>query len=168
MKHLLFSLSVLVSISMFGQDKFEITEEGLTPKSITISSDASDTYTKALQWLEANTENYDITIAETIENETIQFTSTKGNATSLDKQYFNAKYSITMTFTADQYTFRPTAIDLKQNSKYDMGWKPFDLNNANPYFKKGKPIRKYRAYLSGITTPLNTLYIQLTNALKNN
>ena len=160
MKYLsLFVCLVLVHV-VYCQEQFAITEEGLSPRSITIDVE-SNRYSKVIDWLEANTENYNITIVEAIENESIQITSEKGNATSLDKQYFNAKYSITLHFTAKQITFETTAIDLKQNSKYDMGWTPIDLNAGAPYFKKGKPIRKFRAYLNGIVAPLNSLYLKL-------
>ncbi|MCA0132015.1 hypothetical protein [Winogradskyella alexanderae] len=160
MKQLLLCLCVLISSLVFSQEQFVITEDGLSPRFIAIDVE-SNTYTKVLDWLVANMENYDITIVETIENKSIQFTSEKGNATNLDKQYFNAKYGIILHFTTNQFTFEPTAIDLKQNSKYDMGWKPIDLNAGAPYFKNGKPIRKFRAYLYGIVAPLNSLSLKL-------
>ncbi|WP_411895368.1 hypothetical protein [Winogradskyella sp. A2] len=168
MKKGLLCISILCSTLVFSQEQFAITEEGLTPKTITVQFEKTDLYTKALQWITDHTKTYNLEVLETVENESIQFTSTKGNAVSLDKQYYNIRYTISLSFTDNQYSFETKTIDLKLNSKYDMGWKPFDQNNTAQYFKKGKPIKKYRAYLSSITATLNALHLKLANYLKNN
>ena len=58
-------------------------------------------------------------------------------------------------------------IQLKINSKYDMGWKNFDLDNCTEFFKKGKVKRKYKTYLKDISKPLNQLYLLLNKYLNN-
>ena len=90
----------------------------------------------------------------------------KGNAVNLDKQYYNVSYRVLIDFEDGNYSFEPTEIRLKLNSKYDMGWKEFDLNNGAQFLKKGKPIRKYRSYLENLLKVLNELQIDLQAYLK--
>ena len=168
MKQFVTGLFLLMGAFAISQEQFAFTEEGLTPQSISTQIDNDDLYTKASQWITDNAENYKLKIVDTLENKSIQFTMIKGNATSIYKQFYNVRYTINLSFEDNQFTFKPKVIDLKLNSKYDMGWKSFDLNDTTEYFKRGKPIGKYKAYLKNIIAPMNTLYFQLSYYLKNN
>ena len=148
---------LLTTIVAAGQEQFAINEQGLTPKSIssTANPDSQEQlYEKIISWLE-NTEEHKIEVGETAINEKIHFDLFKGNAVSLADRYYNAKYVIQINCEDGKYTIQPTKIFLKVNSKYDMGWKEFSISDASEFFKKGKVIRKYKAYLQDLTTPLN-------------
>lgn len=140
-----------------GQEQFAIDEQGLNPKSISskFNPDSKEQlYEKILTWLE-KTEEHKIDLGKTVINKEIHFDLFKGNAVNLADRYYNAKYAIQINCEDGNYTIQPTEIFLKVNSKYDMGWKEFSISDASEFFKKGKVIRKYKAYLQDLTTPLN-------------
>lgn len=167
MKQVLQCLVLLLSATMYGQQEFIIGADGLAPKNIASAIDQkNELFTKTLAWIEANEEEYKLSIAEQSENVSITFSSIKGNAVTLADRYFHAKYDIQVRFEEDQLLFEPSQIQLKVNSKYDMGWKDFDLKDPSTYFKKGKVIRKYKAYLGDLVKPLNQLQLELTSHLK--
>jgi hypothetical protein len=160
---------LLVTAFIHSQVQFTMKENGLTPKFSTSTTDAStnnELYKKTLTWMKANEKTYNLSLDNKIENEVIDITSIKGNALSLNKQYFNVKYKIRISFEKEQYRFEPLEIQLKVNSKYDMGWKDFDLNNGALYYKKGKVIRKYRSYIQDLTVLLNEINFRLNTFLK--
>ena len=171
MKILINCLSLLIAISALGQHKFVIKENGINPKFISIKIDSaakSKLYNKTVSWIEENEKRYKLSVDNKTENKVIHLTSIKGNAVKLDKKYFNVKYTISIGFEKEQYKFEPTKIKLKVNSKFDMGWKDFDLTNGAMYFKKGKVIKKYKSYINDITALLNELNHNLNIYLKNN
>ncbi|MEQ9301882.1 MAG: hypothetical protein RIF33_25100 [Cyclobacteriaceae bacterium] len=171
MKYLILCIGLLLTVTAYGQGDFAITTNGLEPKFCTSSIDhlaSSELYEKTLTWIEENQEEYKLSIDEKIEGEMIELTSIKWNAVNLSDKYFIAHYHIRLNFEEDQYQFKPTAIQLKLNSKYDMGLEDFDLTGGEMYFKKGKVIKKYKAYLDDITALLNELNLQLNAYLKSN
>lgn len=168
MKVGLVCLFAILNSLLFSQEYFAITEQGITPKSILLNLENKDLYGKAMSWITSNAETHTLEILDTMEESTIKFTSTKGNAVILDKQYYNVKHIIKLNFTPKGVEFTPIGVELKLNSKYDMGWKPIDIDNCSQYFKKGKPIRKYREYLTSIVTPLNSIHSLITTDLKDN
>ena len=138
-----------------------MTESGITPTSLTTpigQQTRSMLYSSIFSWLETHQKPNKLGIVDTTSNEFIQIWCIKGNAVSLHDMYYHAKYDITLRFADGQFTFEPTRIQLKINSKYDMGWKEVELSEPTSYFKKGKVIRKYKAYLEGMITPLNELH----------
>lgn len=163
MKKFFVCFYLLASSIIFCQEQFVFTDQGLNPTTISAEFQNMSVYSKSLKWIKDNSETHKIKVLDSLENEMILFTASKGNAVSLDKQYFNVRYTIRLNFKESHYTFEPTEIDLKLNSKYDMGWKPFNFKDTSQYFKKGKPIKKYRAYLNGISQPLNLLHQQWVN-----
>ncbi|PRX56461.1 hypothetical protein [Flagellimonas meridianipacifica] len=169
MKKLILGLSMLFVTLGHGQTEFTITADGIYPKAITSEIGAyttSQLYKKTIDWIEENSETHNLTIDCTAEDISIHISSLKNNAANLEKQYYNATYRVNIRFESGKYTFEPTQIQLKLNSKYDMGWEDFDLNNGSLYFKKGKPLRKYRAYLENIPKVLNELHTELDGHLK--
>ncbi len=170
MKNLILCISILLTTVVYCQDEFIMEEIGLTPKFSTSKIDSltkSELYKKTLTWIEENEKKYKLSVDNKIENEVIHLSSIKGNAVNLDNQYFNVKYKISIVFEKDNYKFEPTEINLKVNSKFDMGWKDFNLTNGAMFFKRGKVIRKYKSYLKDIMALLNELNIQLNSYLKN-
>ncbi|WP_370390915.1 DUF4468 domain-containing protein [uncultured Winogradskyella sp.] len=154
---------------MHCQDQFTIDELGLSPKSITTTIEQSskqELYSKTLAWLKGRNESHNLSVEDKSDSHTINFTFIKGNAVSLDKQYYKAKYHVTLNFIDGSYTFKPTKIELKLNSKYDMGWKEFNLNTGAMFYRRGKVIRKYKRYLRDLTAPLNEFRNQLHAHLK--
>jgi hypothetical protein len=130
------------------------------------NSAKSELYNKTLEWVNEHENSFSLSVDDTVEGEAIHLTSLKGNAVSLDKQFFNVKYNIKISFENEQFKFEPTEIRLKLNSKYDMGWKEFSLSNGAIYFKNGKVIRKYKRYIKDITAVLNEINNQLSAYLK--
>ena len=164
MKRVFHGLVLLLWTMAYGQQEFIIGADGLAPKSMASAIDQTttdDLFKKTMAWLVANEKEFKLAIIEERENTTITFSSIKGNAVTLADRYFHAKYDIQVRFEGDQLLFEPTQIQLKVNSKYDMGWKDFDLKDTSTFFKKGKVVRKYKAYLDDLTTPLNNLYRKL-------
>lgn len=169
MKKIILCINLLLTVFVYSQDKFIIKENGLAPKFLISKTDSltkPELYKKTIIWIKENEKKYKLTVDNEIKNEIIHLTSIKGNAVHLNKQYFNAKYKISLRFEDGQYKFEPSEIQLKVNSKYDMGWKKFDLDNCDSFFKKGKVRRKYKPYLKDITALLNELNLQLDFYLK--
>ncbi len=158
-------ISSLISLSSYGQQEFRITENGLAPELSSAAVDdlsQSEFYEKTLNWIETNKEEYKLELVEKIQNQSIQFTSTKWNATHLGEKYYIAEYTINLNFEENSIQFEPTAIRLKLNSKYDMGWNDFNLADGAMYLKKGKVIKKYKAYLNDLMARLNKLNMELS------
>ena len=152
-----------------GQEQFRIEEVGLSPKSITTiikQYSNQELYSKALAWLKGRNESHNLSIIDKSDSQAINFTFIRGNAVSLDKQYYKAKYHVTLNFIDGSYIFKPTKIELKLNSKYDMGWKEFNLNTGAMFYRRGKLIGKYKRYLRDLTAPLNQFHNQLHAHLK--
>lgn len=151
----------LVFITLaYSQNKFVFNENGLTPKyslSNIDSTTVSELYTKTLYWIKKNYKNPEKVIDSKVKNDVIQFTGLKENAINTDKRYFNLNYTIKISFKKGQYTFEPLSIQTKANSKYDMGWKDFDLKNGSSFFKKGKAIKNTKSYVKVIPALLNDL-----------
>ncbi|WP_435623593.1 hypothetical protein [Flagellimonas sp.] len=169
MKKLLLGICLLWMTLSYGQAEFVIAEDGLSPKTISAEMSAfnsSQMYTKTMGWIEENSETYNLSVEHAVENASIRISFLKGNAATLDKQYYNIGYKAKIRFEDGKYTFEPTEIRLKLNSKYDMGWTDFDLYDASAYFKKGKTLRKYKSYLENIPKPMNELQVNLLSYLK--
>ena len=169
MKKLLLGIFLLWTTLSYGQIEFVIAVDGLSPKILSAEMSAfnsSQMYTKTMGWIEENSETYNLSMEHAVENAYIQISFLKGNAATLDKQYYNIGNKAKISFEDGKYTFEPTEIRLKLNSKYDMGWTNFDLNDASLYFKKGKPLRKYKSYLENIPKALNELQMNLLSYLK--
>ena len=164
MKNFFLYITTFITIFSYGQEKFVITENGLSPK-FYISKKGSfskkELYTKTLNWIEENREKHLLSVSSKKENDVIYLISITENAVSLIKQYFNVKYEIKLSFQDGRYRYEPTKIQLKLNSKYDMGWKDLDLSNDSKFFKNGKVLRKYKTYIGNITTLLNELSQEL-------
>ena len=154
----------------FNQQEFTINETGLAPSASTQEFEAvskGGLYQKTLTWIEENRTPFKLVVEEQIEQEAISLSSTKWNAVYKDEAYYIVQYTITLKFQENGYTFEPTAIRLKLNSKYDMGWQDFDHSNTSAYFKKGKLIKKYKNYIPPMTDHLNELSLSLNNYLSN-
>jgi hypothetical protein len=167
-KKVILYINLLLTVFVYSQDGFVIKENGLTPKFLTSKIDTltkNEMYYKTLMWIEEHEKKYKLAVINKIENEVIEFYCIRGNAVSLNKQYYNVKYKIVISFEKGLYTFEPAEVQLKINSKYDMGWKDFDLSSSTKLFKRGKVIRKYKSYLKGITDVLNELSINLSSYL---
>jgi len=169
MKNLLLCIALLLPALTYGQDKFMLTEDGLIPKflkSTLAPLPASMLYEKALTWIGENEKSYELAIVDRTQDDVIVITRIKRNAVNLGESYFHAKYSVRISFENGHYKFEPVEIQLKVNSKYDMGWKDFDITDGSEYFKKGKPMRKYKSYTHNITDPFNELNMKLGSYLE--
>ncbi|WP_165453954.1 DUF4468 domain-containing protein [Hyunsoonleella flava] len=158
-------LLVLVCTSFgFGQGKFVFNKDGLSPKHTISKVDGLSKiqlFNKALKWIKATYKKPDTEMDKQI----IRLTSIKENAIQADKRYFHMKYVVEISFKEGQYTFKPLEIQTKANSKYDMGWKDFNLNNGEAYFKKGKVIKKTKSYVKAIPAVLNEINARLYDFL---
>lgn len=152
-----------------SQNQFMIQEDGLTPT--TITSEIKELkqnvlFEKTLNWIDKNAESNNLVVEDSTLHKSIRISFIKGNAITLEKQYFNAKYEVLINFDNGSYSFEPTKIQLKLNSKYDMGWKDFNLRNGMEFYKKGRPKRKYKSYLKNLVAPLNKVHQDIDTYLQ--
>ena len=92
MKYLILSINLILTSLVFGQEEFVIKEDGLNPKFTTLRIEGltkSELYLKTLKWIQENEKNYKLSVDYKTENNIIVISSIKGNAVTLDKQYFN-------------------------------------------------------------------------------
>ena len=161
MKYYRIALFLFISLPFLSYGQFSISEKGLSPKFKELQIENkldSLLFANTIQWIEKNKEAFNLKLLKSDSNKQIEFSSIKNNGTSLDKQYFHVKYEIELIFEDGNIKFTPKSIQLKLNSKYDMGWKDFDLTDGYSFYKRGKVIRKYRKYLSDITDHLNLVF----------
>lgn len=159
----IFMVFLWVSLA-YGQNKFAFNKNGITPKYLVShvnSLSKTELYHKTLNWIKITYENPNTEI----DNQVILLTGIKENALQVDKRYFHLQYTVKLTFKKEVYKFEPLKVLYKANSKYDMGWKDFDLSNGEVYFKKGKAIKSTKAYVKTIPKVLNDLNTQLNQFL---
>ena len=140
MKNLILIFVCFLSFQLIGQEIFEFSEKGLSPKFTEIQIEKSDSllFANSIQWIENNKEAFNLKLIKSDSNKQIEFSSVKNNGTSLDKQYFHVKYVIDLIFEDGKIKFMPKSIQLKLNSKYDMGWKDFDISDGYSFYNRGK------------------------------
>ncbi|MBC3759286.1 DUF4468 domain-containing protein [Hyunsoonleella sp. SJ7] len=159
---------LIFSNASYTQTRFTFTKNGLTPEHVVVQVDSlseTELYSKTLNWIKATYKNPDKVINSKIENHHIQMTSLKENAIKVDKRHLHLRFTIKISFKTGQYKFEPLSIQTKVNSKYDMGWKPFDLKNGAEFFKNGKVIYKTKSYVEVIPEVLNELNSSFYNYL---
>jgi len=168
MKCLIFTIFLISATFAYSQNKFVFNENGLVPE-YTISNMDSMTETemhkKTIKWINATSKNPNVIFDSHDKNDFILLTGIKNNLLNIGKQYYHMKYTIKISFEKGEYKFEPIAIQSKLNSKYDMGWKDFDLKNGALYFKKGRVIKKSKSYVTDIPDVLNQLNTNLYNYL---
>lgn len=169
MKSRFLLIAFVISALSFGQNQFVFSENGLDPEYIVTPVDSTSPsilFQKTLEWAKSNFTGDNTAIDSQPENNSIHLTGYKNNAVNEGKLYYSLKYRIKISFEKGQYTFEPTEVLLKLNSKYDMGWKAFDLKNGTPYFKRGKVIRNLKSYVYDIPAVLNDVNTRLYQHLK--
>ncbi len=155
---------MLISASAWSQDRFSLTDQGLNPVKIAVSIKGLDEVKlsyKVMEWMQQNNFAIESNINSEEQDKWIQFVSSKENAIQLGKQQHHILLTIKIRFFSEYYVFEPLEIATKLNSKYDMGWKDFDLKNTSNYFKNKKPIKKTKAFVREIPAFLNELYSSL-------
>ena len=169
MKGIFVIILLVIGQSIFCQNVFKFTENGLTPRQTKFSLNDENSkamlFEKTIRWVQKNYKNPDKVITEQVENEYIIITSNKPNYINLKKDYYYVKYSIKISFAFGQYTFEPLEVFTKQNSKYNMGWHPFDLKDGSALFKRGKPVKKTKVYVKKIPALFNELNDSLNKEL---
>ena len=121
-----------------------------------------------LSWVKKNYKNSNDVITNQVNNESITITDIKPNYINIKKDYYYVKYSVKVSFQDGQYTLEPQQVFTKLNSKYDMGWKNFDLKDGASFFKRGKAIKSTRAYVEKIPNLFNELNTKLNKELNSN
>jgi hypothetical protein len=165
MKRVFIVFLLIISQAVLCQNKFSFTENGLAPSQITTKVNG---YTKTelqeltLSWIR---ERLKYSTAK-VDGEFIILTVVKGNFIEVKKSYYNVKYSAKISFDKGRFTLEPMDVFTKLNSKYDMGWQPFDLKDGSAFFKRGKPIKKTKVYLKKIPELFNKLNADLLRFLK--
>ena len=166
MKKLVFLFLCMVSQTLFCQSEFGYTESGLTPKWVTSelnNSSQAELFQKTLSWIKENYKYADVETSE--QKDWIVITDLKDNLIKVSKRYYNSRYKIKIRFEDHQYTFEPIEFATKQNSKYDMGWEAFNLEDGSAYFKKGKAIKASKSFVKKIPQLFNELNRNLYKAL---
>lgn len=169
MKRLLLIISLVLSQTSYGQSEFVFTENGLTPTSINITLEnktKGKLYQKTLTWIQQTFKKPNEVISEQSQNNFIILTDIKPNYINIKKDYYYVKYRVKIQFEKGAYTMEPLEVFTKLNSKYDMGWKPFDLKDGAALFKRGKPIKSTKAYVRKVPTLFNELNESLSKELK--
>ena len=152
----------------YAQDEFNLETTGLVPAAINIryaNQSATDLYEKALRWIEHEHVDMDLELIETDPEKTIIIQSLSENAVKVGKQSFHIKFVIALRFENGSLMLEPISLSSKLNSKYDMGWKEIDLKNTGHLFKKNKPIKKTKDYVSAVPKLLNALSSHLREYL---
>ena len=151
---------LLVCKFTFAQTEFSITSEGLSPELIRLElpgASREELFQKTNQWIQKNQIDFKLSIEEQEDLKEIVFSSIKNNGVNLGERYFHAKYQVNVLFEDEMVIFSPTQVQLKVNSKYDMGWEDFDMKSPDEFFKKGKVLRKYKDYIEDLVMHLNAL-----------
>ena len=168
MRQLFFLIALVHTTLSYSQDIFVFTEDGLYPEYAISKIDGlsqNKLYNKTLGWVYKTYKNPNVVISSKSENHFIFLTSLEENVINADKRVFHMRYTIKISFNNEQFKFEPIKIQFKANSKYDMGWKDFDLKNGAIFFKKGKVIKKTKSYVIDVPKVLNKLNTNLCNYL---
>ena len=168
MRRVVFVLLFIVSQTVFSQSEFTFTENGITPKQISVKiNEASKTqlYAQTLSWIQKNFKKSDEVITDQVENQSITILDVKPNYINIKKDYYYVKYSVKILFEDGQFTFEPLEVFTKLNSKYDMGWQKFDLKDGSSFFKRGKPIKSTKVYVKKIPSLFNDVISSLSKEL---
>lgn len=168
MKRIIFTIFLISTTLAYSQNKFVFKENGLVP-AYTISYIDSvietEMHKKTLKWIKNTYKNPDVITDTQNNNDFILLTDIKNNALNQGKLYYHIKYTIKISFENGKYRFEPIEVQSRLNSKYDMGWKDFDLKNGDLFFKKGRVIKKTKSYVTDIPAVLNEVNINLYNYL---
>ena len=154
----------LIAQTVLCQNTFTFSEKGLTPSQTTTKVNGfskTELQQQALSWIQ---ENYKYATTQ-VDGESIIFTDVKGNFIEVKKSYYNIKYRVRIRFDKGEFTLEPIDVFTKLNSKYDMGWQPFDLKDGAAFFKRGKPIKKTKVYIKKIPALFNELNERLHREL---
>ena len=165
MRNFLFVVLFVIAQVAISQNEFVFNENGVTPSQIITQVNGfskTELLQKTVTWLQ---ESYKYSEVK-VENKIITFTDTKGNFIKANKSYYSVKYSVKISFEKGQFTLKPLEVYTKLNSKYDMGWQPFDLKDGSSFFKRKKPIKSTRDYVKKIPALFNELNANLLRLLK--
>ncbi len=166
----LFILIILLSNwSVISQSSFNIDKNGLSPKSIEINSTSQNSgtlYSKINHWFSTKDDRFKRSKLESIGDSIISFTSTKSDVRLRKDKAYYVRYNISLKINDPELLFSVNKIDLKQNSRFDMGWKELDLKKPNEFFKNNKGNKK--AFLKAISQNLNELFQSLNSFLNKN
>lgn len=159
----------LIAQASFCQNVFSFAENGLTPKEVnhSLSDEQSKAllFKKTMGWIQKNEKSSKLVVIDQVENEYITISLVKPNYINVKKDYYYVKYIAKISFSFGQYKFEPLEVFTKLNSKYDMGWQPFDLNDGASFFKRGKPVKRTKVYVQKIPAVFNTLNDSLNKEL---
>jgi hypothetical protein len=164
MRRIFVVILCLIAQTVLCQSTFTFLEKGLTPSQVSTKVNElskTELQQQTLSWIR---KNYKYATTQ-VDGESILFTDVKGNFIEVKKSYYNVKYSVKIRFEKGQFTFAPITVFTKLNSKYDMGWQPFDLKDGAAFFKRGKPIKKTKVYVKKIPDLFNEMNEGLYKAL---
>jgi len=141
-----YKIFLFVTITTFGQEKFDYNQNGLTPKSIVNEIDnleQNEIYSKTLNWIKTNYKNPNEVIKSTIENEMIRIEGTKIDwlcVSSLGASVCsNAIYSLQFNFKNGKYKIEIISLKASSNSgSFDI-----NLDNGSIYYDKKGELKKF-------------------------
>lgn len=167
MKKLSFIFVFCCSLFTFGQTEFAIDKKGINTKSILFASNyQTKEFLKStsVKWIEKGLLPFTFTEPSIKKDSLISFSATRSDiALRKDKSYY-VQFYIQLEASKGRLKFSVDRIDLKQNSRFDMGWQQLDLENPYAFFEKNKGNKK--AFLKKISAMLNELLNDLVNHLK--
>lgn len=165
MRNFLLVVFFLIAQVAISQNEFVFNENGLAPEQTTTQVNGlskTKLCEQSMVWVHDNYKNAQIVIGY---GEFV-FTDIKGNFIKANKSYYSVKYSVKISFEKGQFTLKPLEVYTKLNSKYDMGWQPFDLKDGSSFFKRKKPIKSTKDYVKKIPALFNELNANLLRLLK--
>ncbi len=158
---------IFLFLGHFGmaQNTFKLSKKGITPKQTKVlmsSNSASVLFQKTKSWIESNQKKLSLETEK--ENTSLVFLSTRSDVKFSKTKSYYVKCWFSIQFKDDQYVFQPVKIEMKQNSKYDMGWKELSLENPYDFFKEIKGNKK--SFLKKISEQINDVEQDLKSSLK--
>lgn len=166
MKKALLPVFLFFWLISHGQSEFVIDKKGLSPRSFISASgiNSSDAVmTKIDTWFALENKKFKKTQYNKTDS-SIQFTSIVTDVRLRKDKAYYIRYDIELSISNSKLLFKVLKIDLKQNSRFDMGWKELNLDKPHDFFKKIKGNKK--AFLNKVAEHLNDLKIDLEKSLK--
>lgn len=157
MKNLIF-LFVFISSIATSQTTFELTKKGLSPKQISLSfanTTSEIVFEKTASWIETNKDKRKLELSKSVDSKSLKFTATQTDVRYSKTKSYYVKVYLKLDIKEKDLSLSPYKIELKQNSKYDMGWKELDLDKPYTFFKNIKGNKK--SFLNKIAHYLNEL-----------
>ena len=154
-----------------SETEFEYNQKGLTPY-IVVDVDSmsqQQLFEQTINWIKETYKNPDEVIKATIDNDKVRFKAVEVDGMRLNSpminQYYDATYTITISFKNGKYKFEPVSMTYEISS--DRLDEPINFSDGTDLYKKDGRIRTVNETIpASITSILNDLNDSLYKYLK--